>query len=121
MSVGIILARRGPDGTRVPIPLEEWRRYVSEQADLRLRLEPYVAVNPKTGAKLKLPLGEADSEILLQGEWVPFLRFRKGSLVTEFRPQHDDPSNPERNRIASVATQLGAVLGTDAGDEALEW
>ena len=88
---------------------------------LRLRTDPYFAVNPHTGASIRLPLGEADCEFEDSGEWVPFLRWRRGSLVTEWVPEHEKPRNPARNKLVQVARSFQARLGTDAGDEELGW
>ena len=94
---------------------------VGHYGDLRLRSEPYVAVNPKTGERIQIPAGQADAEIEIEGKWLPFLRFRGGALTTRYRRAFDDPTDPIRARIALVAKQLGAVIGTDAGDEILAW
>ena len=48
---------------------------VGHYGDLRLRSEPYVAVNPKTGERIQIPAGQADAEIAIEGKWLPFLRF----------------------------------------------
>ena len=95
---------------------------MEEDDDLRLRAEPYVAINPSTGAKISIKTGEADAELQLNGQWVPFLRFRKGGeLTTKFVQEFDDPRNATRLKIASVARHFGALITTDAGDELLSW
>lgn len=103
------------------IALEEWHRVVATDSELRMRTEPYFAVNPHTGATIQLPLGKGDAEMQEDGQWLPFLRWQRGRLVTEYRDEFDDPANPARQKLAAVAQKLGAVLGTDAGDEALGW
>lgn len=86
-----------------------------------MRTKPYVAVDPRTGLTIQLSLGEGDAEIHEEGRWVPFLRWQHGRLVTESRDEFDDPANPSRLKLVVVAQELGAVLGTDAADEALLW
>jgi hypothetical protein len=115
MSVGIIIYRSSP------ISLDDWRSVVSSDSTLRLRSEPYSARNPESGCLISIPAGEADAEIYSAGEWLPFLRWRRGSLLTEYASEFETPTNPVRLKLAQVAKQLGAVLGTDADDEALEW
>jgi hypothetical protein len=115
MSLGIVIYRSSP------ISLDEWKAIVSSDSDLRLRAAPYSARNPKSGELLAIPAGEADAEIQHTEEWLPFLRWRRGSLTTEYEPEFEVSSNPVRLKLVQVATQLHAVLGTDASDEALEW
>ena len=121
MSMSLVVERRSANARPSTISLEEWKQVVEQYADLRLRSEPYVAVNPKTGERIQMPAGQADAEIQVQGRWVPFLRFSRGALTTRYRREFDDPTDPIRARIALVARQLGAVIGTDAGDEVLSW
>jgi hypothetical protein len=115
MSVAILI-ERSPS-----ITLEEWRSLIAADSDLRMRTEPYFAANPRTGASIQLPLGEADSEIHEDGEWLPFLRWQRGRLAMEYRDEFEDPTNPARRKLVALAKELRAILGTDAGDEALEW
>jgi hypothetical protein len=115
MSVAVLIYR-SPQ-----ISAQEWRAFVSSDGLLRLRTEPYTARNPKSGKVIAIPMGEGDSEIQIAGQWLLFLRWRSGSLTTEYEPELELPSNPLRLKLAQVAKQLQATLGTDAGDEALEW
>jgi len=97
-------------------------RLVDEDDDLRLRVEPYIAFNPTTGEKISIKAGEADTEIQVHGQWVPFLRFRKGgNLAMKYLQEFDDTHNPTRLKIAAVAKSLGAFITTDAGDDVLSW
>jgi hypothetical protein len=108
-------------GTERSISLEDWRRVVLRDADLHLRAEAHLAVNPMTGDQIRLPAGEADSELLSGGAWQPFLRFVRGRLVTEYRPELEEPGNEVRRKLASVAKALNASLMTDVDDEPLNW
>ncbi|PWF47608.1 hypothetical protein [Massilia glaciei] len=103
------------------ISVDEWRSVVASCDDLQMRSEPHVGMNPGTKLKITLPLGEADSEILVHEQWLPFLRFRRGALITEYDEDFDDPANPIRIVVARVAKQLDAVIGTDVDDDVLEW
>jgi len=121
MSVSLVVERRAANARPSAISLEEWKRVVGQYADLRLRSEPYVAVNPKTAERIQMPAGQADAEMQIKGDWLPLLQFRRGVLTTRYRREFDNPGDPIRARIALVAKQLGAVIGTDAGDEVLSW
>jgi hypothetical protein len=117
MGIALVLARPGS-----AISLSEWAQLVEEDDDLRLRAEPYVAINPSAGSKISIKTGEADAEFQINGQWVPFLRYRKGGdLATKFVQEFDDPQNATRLKIASIARLLGALITTDAGDELLSW
>ncbi len=118
MSIGLIVERRGEATERISV--DEWKQFVSSRDDVRLRTEPYVAVNPLTSQRISIPLGEADSEILVSGEWLPFLRYKRGKLITEYQEEFDDPSNEIRIMIAYAARAFQAVIGTDLGDEVLD-
>jgi len=39
------------------ISLEKWWKLIADEPDLRLRAEPYAAINPKTGDQVLLPVG----------------------------------------------------------------
>ena len=122
MGVEVILMRvAGSDGGHESIAISEWKGLVESEPGLRLRAEPYVAVNPKTGEKITLAIGKADAEIHVDGEWLPFLRFSNGRLVTEYHEDFEDPRNAVRAKIVAVAKRLGGVITTDAGDDILNW
>jgi hypothetical protein len=119
MSMGLIIERRGNACERITV--EEWEKVISGQPDMRIRKEPYFAVNPRTLEKIVFPCGEADAEILVNGEWLPFLRFEQGSLVTEYQDEFEDPANEIRIAIVHIAEALRAVVGTDFSDELVDW
>ena len=116
MSIALIVTRPG-----AAIALSEWTRLVDEDDDLRLRVQRYEALNPGTGENLSIRAGEADAEIQIAGQWLPFLRFRDGGLTTRYILEFDDPQNAMRVKITTVARRLGALIMTDAGDESLNW
>ena len=119
MSISLIIERRGEAIERISI--DEWRQFVSHRNGIRFRTEPYVAGNALTSQQISLAPGEADAEILVNGEWLPFLRYNRGKLVTEYHEAFEDPSNEIRNEIVCVLEALHAVVGTDLGDEVFNW
>ncbi len=124
MGISLIVTKswdRDFNDTSQSIAFDQWTAFVNQAPDVQLRTEDHVAVNPATGEKITIPAGEGESELLIGGECVPFLRFRSGNLVMEYTPDLDDPDNPVRDKISSVAKQLGALITHDAGDEILEW
>jgi hypothetical protein len=116
VSIALLVTR--PDAA---IALSEWMAIVDQDDTLRLRVEPYVAVNPRTGEKISINPGDAATEIQINGEWLPFLRFRNGALTTKYVQEFDDPQNAGRIKITTIARRLGALICTDAGDEFLRW
>jgi hypothetical protein len=115
MSLELLVTR--PDAA---ITLSEWTGIVHEDDALRVRLEPYVATNPRTGERISIKPGDADVEIQINGQWLPFLRFRNGALTTKYVQGFDDPQNAVRVKIAAIAQRLRALIRTDAG-ELLNW
>lgn len=78
-SVGLVVTRAsGLDSRagRPAIAISEWTQLVAEDEDLRLQIEPYVGLDPKTGAKFQLKPREADAEVRIDGQWLPILRYR---------------------------------------------
>ena len=65
--------------------------------------------------------GDAEAEIHIDGKWLPFLRFRRGTLMIKYHSEFDDPENELRKKIAQIARQLHAVVTSDAADDTLEW
>jgi hypothetical protein len=59
VSVGLIVMR--PSGAQ--IALSEWTKIVDLDSDLRMRVEPYEAINPETGERIRIKAGEADAEL----------------------------------------------------------
>lgn len=89
------------------ISLNEWLALVASDASLRIRSYPYLVVDPATGKGIEIPNGIADSEILIDGEWEPFLRWEEGLLIAD-----DDITDEEDERhvkIVAIATQLVAT------------
>src|SRR5215469_7460409 len=105
MSVSLLVERMHshPSG---PISLDEWKQLIASDPDLRLRTEPYLAVNPRTGDRITIPAGEADTELLSGEEWLPFLWFSRGRLEIAYRDEFDDPTDPIRLKLAKIAIQL---------------
>lgn len=87
MSISIVVTRHAENAECISI--DDWKAVIEQHSDLRLRSEPYTIVNPKTGETLKMPAGEADSEFRHQGGWIPFLRFRAGTLFAKYQPEFE--------------------------------
>ena len=68
-----------------------------------------------------MAVGEADSDFSLDGEYVPFLRYRFGSLVMKLGFDPNDSENPFRQKVAEVAKHFEAIITHDAGDEIFDW
>ena len=103
------------------ILLEEWVSYVEKQDNLRIRTEPYIAQNPSTGETIEIAVDEGESEIIDDGEWVPFLSYSNGELCRDYGNELDNKSNDIRKNISKTAEYFSAIIRHDAGDEILEW
>src|SRR5262249_20658924 len=77
------------------IAFVEWIKLVESDPSLRIRTAPYVAVNPATGDRIAMRAGEADSELEIHGEWVPFLRYHEGKLTIRFTDALLDPGKSD--------------------------
>jgi hypothetical protein len=114
VSVAVIVKRpAGPE-----ISLAEWTQAVTFDPDLRLRVEPYEATNPRTGEVIRMNAGEADAELRVGERWVPLLSYSRGRLTSRYLGEFDDPG---RAKIAALAKRLQAVITTDASDDPLNW
>jgi hypothetical protein len=82
MSVELIITRPAS-----AISLSEWTQLVEEDDDLRLRREPFVAINPTTGATIAIKAAQADAEIRVNGQWmgVPSDGGQRNRLMTSTR------------------------------------
>ena len=117
MSTDLSLERR----TGPAITLDEWKAAIAGHADLRLRTAPYVGRNPKTGASIQIPVIDGEVEMLHDGAWRAFLRWRRGRLQGAWRENIDDPDNPLRIKIAALARALGADIILDPDGIVLPW
>ena len=70
MSIGLLVERRSGLSTKA-ISVDEWKQLIARHSDLMVRVGPYSAVNPRTGATFQIQIGEADSEIEVEGQWLP--------------------------------------------------
>ena len=99
----------------------EWTSIIDSDDELRLRTMPHEIRNPKTGEFIKMPATDAEAELQTGRSWVPFLYLRAGELVMRYDRSMNEPDNPVRLKIASIANRLGAVITHDAGNEILDW
>lgn len=103
------------------IDLKDWCSLIEADTNLRSRTSSYEVVNPTTGSIIEMSAGRADSEIGVDGEWTPFLCFRRGKLTMNYIEDFDDPSNSQRQKIADIARSLSALIVTDVDDDPLNW
>jgi len=91
MSVEVLIERRNMTSEPPQIEIGEWRTILEADSQLRVRTEPYKAINPKTLEELAMPAGEASSEIYVDGQWLAFLRFSRGTLTIRYQSEFEDP------------------------------
>lgn len=104
--MSIIIERQDSDDSL--ISLNEWLVLVSSDKSLRIRTSPYLVVDPATGNGFEIPNGVADSEMLIEDQWEPFLRWEEGQLIAD-----DDITDEEDERhikIVAIAQQLDATI-----------
>ena len=68
--------------TGLEIDEEEWEGFVESQDNLRFNSESVVFNNPVTGEMIETPALEGASEVLINGDWQPFLSYYNGELST---------------------------------------
>jgi hypothetical protein len=102
VTIALLVTR--PDAA---IALSEWIAIVDEDDTLRLRVEPYVAINPRTGEKISIKPGDADAEIQINGEWLPFLHQRR-------RRQPDQHARTGTTRDSAPFSRLIIVMSSRA-------
>lgn len=100
---------------------QEWQDFVESQDNLRLRIEPYIAHNPKTGSTIKISAPEGATEVRIGNVWFPFLEHFNGRLHMPYSQDLENPFNPIRKAVITVADYFAAQIKHDAGDETLKW
>lgn len=121
MTVELLVERRDQVNMAGQIGIDEWREILEADPQLRTRSEPYKATNPRTREEVVMSAGEATAEICVDGEWLPFLRYSRGTLRINYKSEFEDPENELRKKIAGIARQLRAVVTSTAADDILEW
>lgn len=123
MGVTLIVYRDGDaaDPELSSISMQEWLGLIDSDPELSVRTADHVATNPLSGEEVRVAAGPGEADFAVDGRPVPLLRFRNGSLVTNYLSSMQDPADPVRCKIAAVAAALGAVIGHDAGDDLLDW
>jgi hypothetical protein len=102
------------------IALDDWLAIVKRDPALMLRSEPYVMRLPD-GGELSMPVHPGQTEMLVDGQRIPFLGYQDGQLSMKFTDEMEDPGDLRRKKVAEIARQLGALVTHDAGDEILDW
>ncbi len=77
--------------------------------------------NPRTGELIRMNVGRGASVLHLQGDWIPFLEWRRGSLICQYNEELEDPDHPVRRKIVELSQTLRASIFLDVQDEPLEW
>lgn len=113
-----IIFERAPGAT---ISVNEWILVVSSDSGLRINQSPYLAVNPKSGERIEIPVGPADSEIFVEDQWEPFLRWQTGVLVGDYGIEFEAKDNPRRTKVSEIAKKLRAIVRFDDDDAPLDW
>ncbi len=124
MSITIIVSRTFDEylnETGEEIDEDEWDEFVESQDYLRFREEPYIAPNPTTGESIEISPSAGATEVSSNGEWLPFLEYRRGELHIKYSQDFEDSENPQRKAISDVAGYFAAIIMHDAGDEILKW
>ena len=94
---------------------------VKQDRALRVTTEPTVVVNPRTNDRISISALPGQTELQIDGGYVPFLGFSNGELVMRYAPSLNNEQNAVRRKTAEVANRLGAIITHDAGDEILKW
>lgn len=124
MGVTIIITKsHGEDlpGTGPQIERGEWLALIVCDSELTIRERPHEITNPNTGEVIRVPAGDAETELRTVDGIVPFLAFRGGDLVMRYEERFDSPNDPVRCKLGAIAREVGAVITDDAGDRILRW
>jgi hypothetical protein len=62
VSTTVIVDRRITPGACISI--DKWVSLITSDKELRIRISPYLAINPKSGERLQNPVGIGDSDSL---------------------------------------------------------
>ena len=124
MGIALIITRsldKNLRETGLHISLNEWLDFVCHDETLRLRSDPWTFTNPSTKDVISVPVLPGQTELAVGGQYVPFLGYQRGDLVTKYLPRFEDERDPVRRKLAKVARTFAAIITHDAGDEILEW
>jgi hypothetical protein len=97
----VYINRQSPDGSDIPITLEEWNTYVD--SDIELKRPDSAHPNFREGLVL-LP---TDGASLDDWQWLWWLN---GSILSDY------PQKPMLKKIGEVARHFDAVVGNDDRD-----
>jgi hypothetical protein len=120
MGIGLIIAR--DDGnSRREITLSEWQGLVVADDEIRLSSEPIRTPDPDSGEVIALAVQPGASELRLEGEWVLFLTWQRGTLRGRYLHEMEAETHPVRCKIAELSRKLNASIFVDVQDEPLDW
>src|SRR5947209_3646595 len=77
------------------IQLTDWIDVIASDVTLEIRKAPYDGVSP-SGESVHIPVRSGETEFILAGEHLPFLRYFNGNLKMKFTDDLNDPNNPRR-------------------------
>ena len=104
-------------GSDSSFTLDEWKSFVESTESLRFTSKAVAVTNPATGEKIwAFPKGYGNTEMLIENEWLPVFRWRDGTISFNGQPSFEDGADPVRKIVAQIATQLGAVVVGDDGE-----
>jgi len=117
MSVSLIVTKsydKDFNQTGLEINQDVWSDFVESQNNVRFKTTPYSIKNPVTGYTIEIPTPDGATEILVEGNWLPFLYFQKGELMIRYSQDMEYADNHIRQVIIEVASYLSAMITTDA-------
>ena len=104
--------------TKGKISLHEWKTFISTTPGVRPSTGSE-SVRLPDGTTLAFPHHDGDADAQLSGDkdqsWQPVFRWTNGSV--SFRTLTEDNSDPIWQLAASLASQLGATISGDDGEQ----
>ena len=125
--MGYELHLRRDDG---PIPESQWRHAVEAVDGVRItRTTARTATNPSTGQRISIGVNPLSAEFYfpdnyeepdLRGRWLPIFNYFQGRISIRAVFDTDNPNDPVRKTLISLAQLTGAKIVSDDG-EVLAW
>jgi hypothetical protein len=103
-----------------PIPLDDWKRALSSVEGVRLCVQKDYAITiPGTGEVLSIPHRDGDAEVYFPDEqkWHAVFNWFNGSATFKADMALEHLPNPIWTVAVALASQLGAVIRGDGGEQ----